>query len=431
MLNNSAKTYDIIVIGSGAGGATVAKELAVAGLKVLIIEKGNYYSSTGNIKDIINFHDAIPNTHGLRFSEEGIMLLRTFVVGGSTIVSCGNGLRCLEEELAGFGIDLNREFTEATKELNISPLSKESLSEGSRAILSASQILGYTMEYMPKFVDRTLCSNCGYCFAGCQNEAKWTALTYLEEAKKNGADIIYGTPVWKIIIRDGKAIGIVTENGQHAREIYADKIILSAGGFSSPVILHRSGIHGAGSGLFVDTFVNIYGLTNGLNQKNECPMSLVDLEFYRNEGFILSTFMNFIKLSLFAELGSNALAVKSDELIGMMVKIRDERSGNINPDGKISKSLTQEDLKKLNRGISVTKEILAQAGAYESSFLVSKPQGAHPGGTAAIGEVVNERLETEAKGLYVCDGSVLPSSPGLPPILTIIALAKRLAKTLV
>ena len=62
--------------------------------------------------------------------------------------------------------------------------------------------------------------------------------------------------------------------------------------------------------------------------------------------------------------------------------------------------------------------------------MISIPQGTHPGGTAAIGEVVNANLETEISNLYVCDASVLPTAPGLPPILTIIALAKRLAKSL-
>ena len=56
--------------------------------------------------------------------------------------------------------------------------------------------------------------------------------------------------------------------------------------------------------------------------------------------------------------------------------------------------------------------------------------GSHPGGTAAIGRVVDKDLQTEIDNLFVCDGSVLPTSAGLPPILTIVALAKRLAKQL-
>ena len=55
-------------------------------------------------------------------------------------------------------------------------------------------------------------------------------------------------------------------------------------------------------------------------------------------------------------------------------------------------------------------------------------RGAHPGGSAAIGEVVDVNLETSIRGLFVCDASVLPKSPGKPPILTILALSKRLAE---
>ncbi|MFH0823693.1 MAG: GMC oxidoreductase, partial [Pseudomonadota bacterium] len=57
--------------------------------------------------------------------------------------------------------------------------------------------------------------------------------------------------------------------------------------------------------------------------------------------------------------------------------------------------------------------------------------GGHNGGTAAIGELVNTDMETEVSNLFVCDGSVLPLAPGLPPVLTIMALARRLARHLV
>jgi len=92
--------------------------------------------------------------------------------------------------------------------------------------------------------------------------------------------------------------------------------------------------------------------------------------------------------------------------------------------------VTIQDCERLREGSSIAEEILMKAGADSSSILMSKPQGAHPGGTAAIGRVVDENLETRVKNLFVCDASVFPVTPGLPPILTIVALAKRLAKTL-
>jgi choline dehydrogenase-like flavoprotein len=58
-------------------------------------------------------------------------------------------------------------------------------------------------------------------------------------------------------------------------------------------------------------------------------------------------------------------------------------------------------------------------------------RGAHPGGTARIGEAVDRTLATTVSGLYLADASVLPAAPGAPPILTIVALAKYLAKQLI
>ena len=429
-MNHGTEQYETIIVGSGAGGATLAKELTKRGKEVLIIEKGGHYSSFGTFEDLVQYHDASDSTKGLRYSQEGVMLLRTYMSGGSTVVSCSNGIRSLEKELADLNIFLEKEFSEAESELGIAPVPEQFLSSGSRAIKNASEELGYIMELMPKFVDQTRCSNCGNCFVGCRHGAKWTALEYLEKARLNGADILNNTTVHKIITSNGSVKGVLTGSNGKTRKILADRVILSAGGLSTPLILFRSGIWNAGTGLFCDTFVNVYGVTSALNQVQEIPMALINREFYQNEGFILSTFINPISISRFAELGPQALIVPLDKLIGLMVKIRDERSGYIQPDGTITKPVTQKDQEKLQKGISMAKKILAKAGADIGSFMISKYQGAHLGGTAAIGEVVDRDLQSEIKNLYVCDGSVLPVAPGLPPILTIIALAKRLAKKL-
>jgi len=59
---------------------------------------------------------------------------------------------------------------------------------------------------------------------------------------------------------------------------------------------------------------------------------------------------------------------------------------------------------------------------------VARYIGGHSGGTAGIGRVANNRLETEVKGLYVCDASLIPRSPGIPLVLTLVALAKKFAR---
>ena len=113
-----------------------------------------------------------------------------------------------------------------------------------------------------------------------------------------------------------------------------------------------------------------------------------------------------------------------------MTKIADEPVGRVYPDGTVSKPVTERDRTRLQEGSAIAKEILIKAGADGGSIVVSKPQGGHPGGTAAIGRVVDGELQTEVDGLFVCDGSVLPAPPGAPPVLTIVSLAKWLAKRL-
>jgi hypothetical protein len=180
----------------------------------------------------------------------------------------------------------------------------------------------------------------------------------------------------------------------------------------------------------VDLFVNMYGITDGVNLLHEPTMALIHREHQESRGFILSPFINHWKICRYAELGTPGLTVPMDRLIGLMIKIRDEAGGRVYADGTVSKGVTAADRDKLRAGAHAAREILIGAGASRETLLTSVPQGPHPGGTAAIGKVVDDGLQTAVENLFVCDGSVLPTSPGLPPILTIVALAKRLAKAL-
>jgi len=353
------------------------------------------------------------------------------MAGGSTVVSCGNATRCLEKELADLGINLGDEFREAEGELNVAPIDDRLLSAGSKRIMEASKELGYGMEPMPKFIDPVQCRQCGQCVFGCPNNAKWSALRYLEEAASNGTDVLYKTTIGEVLVENGIARGV---RGRSPRgdeiEIRAGVVILSAGGLGTPVILQRSGIEDAGSGLFIDLLVNTYGVTEDVNLVGEPPMALVDHRFYEDKGFIISSYVNHNRLVRFMELGAKGLTLPAGRLLGIMTKTRDESAGQVFPDGSVSKPATDEDWTRLREGSAIATEILIKAGATKDSIVTSVPQGAHPGGTAAVGRVVDESLQTRVGGLFVCDASVLPVAPGMPPILTIIALAKHLAKTL-
>jgi choline dehydrogenase-like flavoprotein len=432
-----SRKYEFLIVGSGAGGATLARELAGRGRDVLVLERGKREGRVGTFKDCTRYYDAdrlalVPSrlTKMPRRSNEGVIIWRTFMAGGTTVVSCANGVRSLEQVLSELGISLEEEFAEAEREMRIAPIDERLLSEGSARIREACEEIGYKMGLMPKFIDPVECRRCGQCIMGCASSAKWTALEYLDEAEDSGADIVYDTVVEHVLIENGKARGVSAVGPQGRIEVLADTVILAAGGLATPVILQQSGIEDAGSDLFVDLFVNTYGVAEELALAEEPEMTLVDVEFHEVKGFILSPMVYHSRRARYLETGLKGLRLPNNRLIGMMTKIADEPAGRVHADGTISKPVTEKDRTGLREGSSISREILVKAGVDENSILVSKVQGAHPGGTAGIGRIVNTDLQTEIDNLFVCDASVFPTAPGLPPIVTIVALAKRLAKIL-
>jgi choline dehydrogenase-like flavoprotein len=122
--------------------------------------------------------------------------------------------------------------------------------------------------------------------------------------------------------------------------------------------------------------------------------------------------------------------IDTSHLLGMMTKIRDERTGEVRADGAVHKKLTSHDLAKLDEAHQLNREILIASGVKPDSIFTGVYESGHPCCTAAIGEVVDENQETEISGLFVSDASGFPSPLGMPPILTLVALSKRLADKL-
>jgi choline dehydrogenase-like flavoprotein len=423
------RRYDYVVVGSGMGGATIAQELAKRGRQVLVLEKGWPEQKLGTFKDDLRYFDIDFLAQAPSKSKEGTILWRTFMAGGSTVVSCANGCRSLEPELASLGIPLGEELREIEIELAIAPIDERLLSEGSLALAAAASDLGHELQLMPKFIAADSCHKCGSCVHGCPHGAKWTALKQLALLEQLGGEVWYGATVDRVLVANGKATGVRGRRDRHLFEAMGDAVILSAGGLGSPVILQNSGLE-AGQGLFMDLFVNTYGATSGLNMIQEPSMTMVGLESHKDAGFIISPYVQHSRPVRLVEVGRQGLLMSDKKLIGMMTKITDDREGTVYGDGSVSKPVTASDQAKLKQGSDRCREIMVRAGADPKSVVVSKVQGAHPGGTAAIGEVVDANLETKIAGLFVCDASVLPVAPGLPPILTIGALAKYLAKKL-
>jgi len=423
-------TYDVVIAGAGAGGATLARELSHRGKRVAVAERGQFEDKLGTVRSALNYFDLRGVMQQAPQSPEGVKLWRGLLAGGSTVITLGNATRCLEEDFRRAGIDLAEMFQEAEEDLGVKPLDDGYLSLGTQQVREAARSLGHEMSFMPKCIDQARCTQCGCCQLGCAHDAKWTAVRYLKEAQEAGAEIATGIQIDRVLVEQGRAVGLQGHKGNLEVSIRGDATILAAGGIGTAAILQRSGITEAGNGLFLDMLVNVYGVTKDSNMFNEPPMSLVNREYHNSDGFILSTYIPPGRTGYFLDLGPVGMTMPLKRMVGIMVKTRDDATGRVHADGSFSKPVTDADQKRLDTGAELAREILIKAGAEEKSIIVSGPSGAHPGGTATIGTVLNEHLETEVPGLYVCDASVLPRAPGMPPMLTVIALGKWLSREL-
>ena len=223
--------------------------------------------------------------------------------------------------------------------------------------------------------------------------------------------------VFELISEDGKIKGVKYIKDNREEEIYGETVVLSAGAISSALILRSAGID-AGRELFFDPFVSVGGYLKDINFNTEVQMAGLVV----GENFVLSPhFSSFIRSNIPDD------SVTDKDILSIMVKTPDECKGYIDDDGDVYKTNTITDIRYLAEGVATAGFILEKAGVDPNTIGSTVYRGAHPGGTAPIGKIVNSNLETEISNLYVCDASVLPISPGKPPILTILALSKRLA----
>jgi len=418
------KTYDYIIVGAGVAGLALAKELSLLDKKVLLLEKGGFVKRRGTIFDAAFFYDKL----ALAKSKEGTLIYRAFGIGGTSIVSCFNAIMPSQKEIFDLGINIAEELKEAYLQTGVTQ-DERLVGRASKKIMNVSNRLGYVTRIMPKFHTFGKCVYCGNCCIGCKDNIKWDAGRLLEEANIKNINIITNFTVEKIIQEKGVALGIIGKRfGVKTSKYYCNKVILSAGGLGTPAILQKSDIK-AGRKLFIDIFNVTYGYIKGYNQRKEPSMSVLCDMFHEEDGLILSPFIDNINGFISClEKKDIPMVFKYPNLLGIMTKINDDNKGRVYPNGKVSKIPTEKDLNKLRKGGDIAREILKECGVKDKKIFITKPRGAHPGGSAAIGDVVNPNLETAIKNLFVCDASIFPKPFGLPPMLTLIALAKWFAK---
>lgn len=418
-----------IVVGSGAAGATVAKELQGA-YQVSVLEQGRPFRRAATdwasierlrrtrlLVDERLLRVAMPAIR-IRKTRD-MVLVNAAATGGTTTIATGNGLR-LDDGLRSIGIDLDAEFAEIAGEVPITTGHQAHWRPTTRRLFDVVTAMGMTPVPTPKMATSDECRHCGRCVFGCPFGVKWDTRAFLNQAVDQGAELVTGARVDRIVIEQDRATGVLVTSPLGPRFRSSDLVVVAAGGFGTPAILERSGIT-CEPHLFVDPVLTVAAHMPGAWQCNEIAMPFL----VHRPHFILSPYFDWVS-ALFNPAWRHPLP----DIVGVMIKLTDEGIGSVSARDRITKALSVADRARLDEGAGIATEILTSFGADPASVFRGTVNAGHPGGTLPLTETTAATFHDERlpDNVYVADGSLFPQSLGGPPILTTIAIAKRVAR---
>ena len=417
-----------IVVGAGAGGAAAARELQ-GKFQVTVVEEGRSFRPL-NLS--LGWMEGLKRS-GLVFDERqiqlffpamkiyrlpGQVLVRGRGEGGTTTISCGNALR-LDGDLKALGIDLEQEFAALEREVPVTTDTQRLWHEPTRRFFTACEEMGLDPRPLPKMGRYELCAGCGRCVLGCPRGVKWDSREFLRDAEAKGARMITGCRVERVVLEGGRAVGITARLGGKRRFFPADLVILAAGGLGTPVILEKSGLL-CEKRLFVDPVLTVAAPWPGARQGREMPMPFM----VQRDRYIISPYFDYLSY-IFNRSWRNP----ADDVAGLMIKLADEPTGAVGLHG-IDKPLTAGDEAALREGIELCRELFLRCGIGQDRIFLGTLNAGHPGGSLPLTEREAATLHHDRLpyNLYVADATLLPRSLGAPPILTVMALAMKVAK---
>jgi choline dehydrogenase-like flavoprotein len=485
---------DVVVIGSGAGGAINAYELAKQGKKVIVLEAGPYVPSS-------KFSEMLAVGMGTLYQDEGgqsnthgdIAVLQGACVGGSTVVNAALCFRTPDYYLdlwaKEFGLkNLTSElmsgyFDKVEKNLGIHTNGAHETSIGAHLIAKGLEKLNIQRGVARRNIRD--CALTGFCFSGCKTDRKQSMLvTYLPWACNHGAEIYADTRVTRIKTKNGHASGVEavivdpkTKTVKANMKVSAPIVVLAAGPVQTPIILQQSAIANS-SGQVGKNFACHPTLSvtavfeNPVNDFHGATHSLyVDTHTLPEEGgyLLLDAIQEPVEACFQAEPGTGkpyvAYMEKYRNTIRLITLIHDKNVGEVRlKDGvkEIIYEVDDSDFEAMKKGLKYNAKILFAAGAQflylptsdrtviESADdidrvidrLKNEPAryrytSFHPQGTCRMGAdpnktVVNPYGEThDVKKLYIADASLLPTSIGYNPSETVYALASYIADQIV
>jgi choline dehydrogenase-like flavoprotein len=473
---------DVCVVGTGAGGAMVAREAARAGLSVIALEEGGHFSPRDFTQREDEMLPLLFADGGGRATDDGaVTVLSGRGVGGSTVHNTNLCKRAPAPVLDGWKLDgwrasdLVPHYEVVERDLSVAPIDQSRINRNNALLRRGVDKLGWRGALLSH--NRIGCVGSGFCELGCSFDAKQNALKVLVPAAvAAGARVVAECRAERVIVKHGRAVAVQARAlGGATVTVRTRATCLSGSAVGSAALALASelpdpaarvgkGLHLHPGAAVAGVFDEIVEGWNGIPQSWECTEKLRfdDSPDNFDRAWIVAAFAHPIGLaSSLPGFGAAHMRLMRlyPRIAVLAAMLHDRSEGSVAVRGGrpvVKYALDGSDQRALLAGMSACAEILFAAGArqvivpFAEPLLLDAPSqlqriaargyrpldplltAVHPMGTLALGRVVDERGRWRGvDGVWVADGSLFPTSLGGPPQLTIYAAGHKIAGHLI
>jgi choline dehydrogenase-like flavoprotein len=485
LASNLTATADVVVVGSGAGGAPMAWRLAAGGLRVILLEEGRQHDTKERDGDAMRATADLYRDNGAVFTigNPPIPLPLGRTLGGTTVINSGTCFRLPEKVLRRWKSDLGLsglEYPQLTvlydqleQYLNVIETPIELMGANNHLFMEGAKALGLN----PRPIRRNQrdCMGRGKCVFGCPEGAKQSMdRTFIPDAIKAGVTVITSARVTKVLMDKGRVAGVsgrsAAGDGKATRfTVNAPKVVLSCGAVHTPLLLLRNGLGNksgqVGRNLRIHPAAKVIAMFNEEIRSYDGVPQAVYADDLSDEGIMFEGFFLPPQLMSVALPGDGRCLKEYmaayNQMAGFGIMVSDSSHGRVRRglggSPLLTYDLNREDFARFIKGIDVAARVYLKAGAREVLLPVHgippirneadlellnntricaadlELTAFHPLGTCRMGDdarlsVVGPSLEShDISGLYIADASVLPTGLGVNPQMTIMALSLRAA----